>query len=64
MNLYSINTIKQELLFSPLVYRIKKSDYSRLEAEAKKQMRSVSNLSLYYILEGLKKDEEKRAEAQ
>ncbi len=43
---------------------IKKSDYSRLEAEAKKQMRSVSNLSLYYILEGLKKDEEKRAEAQ
>ena len=28
MNLYSINTIKQELLFSPLVYRIKKSDYS------------------------------------
>lgn len=30
MNLYSINTIKQELLFSPLVYRIKKSDYSEL----------------------------------
>lgn len=28
MNLYSINTIKQELSFSPLVYRIKKSDYS------------------------------------
>ncbi len=28
MNLYSINTIKQEFLFSPLVYRIKKSDYS------------------------------------
>ena len=28
MNPYSINTIKQELLFSPLVYRIKKSDYS------------------------------------
>lgn len=28
MNLYSINTIKQELLFFPLVYRIKKSDYS------------------------------------
>ena len=28
MNLYSINTIKQELLFSSLVYRIKKSDYS------------------------------------
>ena len=28
MNLYSINTIKQELLFSPLVYHIKKSDYS------------------------------------
>lgn len=28
MNLYSINTIKQELLFSLLVYRIKKSDYS------------------------------------
>ena len=28
MNLYSINTIKQELLFSPLVYSIKKSDYS------------------------------------
>lgn len=28
MNLYSINTIKQELLFSPLVYRIKKSNYS------------------------------------
>lgn len=28
MNLYSINTIKQELLFSPLVYRINKSDYS------------------------------------
>ncbi len=28
MNLYSINTIKQEFLFSPLVYSIKKSDYS------------------------------------
>ncbi len=28
MNLYSINTIKQELSFSPLVYRMKKSDYS------------------------------------
>ena len=28
MNPYSINTIKQELLFSSLVYRIKKSDYS------------------------------------
>lgn len=28
MNPYSINTIKQEFLFSPLVYRIKKSDYS------------------------------------
>ena len=28
MNLYSINTVKQELSFSPLVYRIKKSDYS------------------------------------
>lgn len=28
MNLYSINTIKQELSFSPLVYSIKKSDYS------------------------------------
>lgn len=28
MNLYSINTIKQELLFSHLVYSIKKSNYS------------------------------------
>lgn len=28
MNLYSINTIKQELSFSPLVYSIKKSNYS------------------------------------
>lgn len=28
MNLYSINTIKQGLSFSPLIYRIKKSDYS------------------------------------
>ena len=28
MNLYSINTIKQGLLFSPLIYSIKKSDYS------------------------------------
>lgn len=28
MNLYSINTIKQELSFAPLVYSIKKSDYS------------------------------------
>lgn len=28
MNLYSINTIKQELSFSPLIYRIKKADYS------------------------------------
>lgn len=28
MNLYSINTIKQKLSFSPLVYRIKKSNYS------------------------------------
>lgn len=28
MNLYSINTIKQELSFSPLVYSIKKSYYS------------------------------------
>ena len=28
MNLYSINTIIQELFFSPLVYSIKKSDYS------------------------------------
>lgn len=28
MNLYSINTIKQELSFLPLIYRIKKSDYS------------------------------------
>lgn len=28
MNLYSINTIKQELSFAPLVYRMKKSDYS------------------------------------
>ena len=28
MNLYSINTIKQGFLFTPLVYSIKKSDYS------------------------------------
>ena len=28
MNLYSIKTIKQELSFSPLIYSIKKSDYS------------------------------------
>lgn len=28
MNLYSINTIKQEISFSPLIYSIKKSDYS------------------------------------
>lgn len=28
MNLYSINTIKQELSFAPLIYSIKKSDYS------------------------------------
>ena len=28
MNLYSINTIKQDFSFSPLVYRIKRSDYS------------------------------------
>lgn len=28
MNLYSINTIKQELAFAPLVYGIRKSDYS------------------------------------
>ena len=28
MNLYSINTIKQAFSFSPLVYSIKKSDYS------------------------------------
>lgn len=28
MNLYSINTIKQKLSFAPLVYSIKKSDYS------------------------------------
>lgn len=28
MNLYSINTIKQELSFLPLIYRIRKSDYS------------------------------------
>ena len=28
MNLYSINTIKQNLSFAPLVYSIKKSDYS------------------------------------
>ena len=28
MNLYSINTIKQELLFFPLIYSIRKSDYS------------------------------------
>ena len=28
MNLYSINTIKQDFSFFPLVYRIKKSDYS------------------------------------
>lgn len=28
MNLYSINTIKQGLSFSPLIYSIKKSDYS------------------------------------
>lgn len=28
MNLYSINTIKQEISFSPLVYSMKKSDYS------------------------------------
>ena len=28
MNLYSINTIKQELAFAPLVYNIRKSDYS------------------------------------
>ena len=28
MNLYSINTIKQELSFFPLIYRIRKSDYS------------------------------------
>lgn len=39
---------------------IEKEDYIRLEAEAKKQMRSVSNLSLFYILKGLKEDEEKR----
>ena len=28
MNLYSINTIKQNLSFFPLIYRIRKSDYS------------------------------------
>lgn len=28
MNLYSINTIKQVLSFSPLIYSIRKSDYS------------------------------------
>ena len=28
MNLYSINTIKQELSFSPLMYRIKENDFS------------------------------------
>lgn len=28
MNLYSINTIKHELSFFPLIYRIRKSDYS------------------------------------
>ena len=28
MNLYSINTIKQEFSFSPFIYSIKKSDYS------------------------------------
>lgn len=28
MNLYSINTIKQGLSFSPLIYSIRKSDYS------------------------------------
>lgn len=28
MNLYSINTVKQELQFLPLIYNIKKSDYS------------------------------------
>lgn len=38
---------------------ISKEDYARLEQQAKKAVRSVSKQSLYYILEGLKIEEEK-----
>ncbi len=38
---------------------ISKEDYARLEKQAKISVRSVSKQSLYYILEGLKKDEGK-----
>jgi len=37
---------------------ISKKDYLRLEEQAKKSFRSVSKQSLFYILQGLKKDEE------
>lgn len=39
---------------------ISKEDYERLEKQAKKAFRSVSKQSLYYILAGLKQDEEER----
>lgn len=37
---------------------ISKKDYARLEEQAKKAFRSVSKQSLFYILQGLKRDEE------
>lgn len=36
---------------------ISKEDYERLKTQAEKYCRSISKQSLYYILEGLKKDE-------
>ncbi len=36
---------------------ISKEDYIRLEKQAKASVRSVSKQSLFYILEGLKRDE-------
>jgi len=36
---------------------ISKEDYARLEKQAKASVRSVSKQSLFYILEGLKRDE-------
>ncbi len=39
---------------------ISKEDYERLATQAKKSLRSISQQSLLYILEGLKRDEKNK----
>lgn len=43
------------------IITISKKDYERLEKQAETEIRSVSKQAVYYILAGLKQDEEDNA---